>query len=380
MKVTDALTYALIAFLVISSTLGYTSDDAWYTTGTALGMILGLSSAFSKQYSRKELVVVAVAFVVSLLVAIMARSLTLLLTTVVMASSKGMSVKDLLKFFLLVKSVSFSILVIFGALGIFDTVEAAHYSALVGDTIIRTRINGVATNILHLGLFAITVLIIAIKQDKLTFLSCILMMTVNVAFYYFISFSSGGLITTSCAVLLAAAIRYSKLIRRAVCKYGFLLVPITIVLFLYTGYQYDGTGIIEQFNHLTTGRIAYNHYWLETYGPTLFGVNAAGQPAAFDNSVVYLIVGQGVIAALAILGGYWAAARRLGKAGEPYTLLLVLFFYIFSMSESVLPSVVVNPSLFVVVGVLLPGFYCDDASPGNEPTVLRASIGSKELR
>lgn len=374
------MTYALIAFLVIGSTLGYTSNDAWYMTGTTLGTILGLSSVLSKQYSRKELVVVATAFVVSLLVVIMARSLTLLLTTIVIASSKGMSVKSLLKFFLLVKGVSFSVLVIFGALGIFDTIEVAHYSALVGGTISRSRINDVATNILHLSLFAIMILIIAIKQAKLTFLSYILMMVVNFAFYYFVSFSSGGLIITSCAVLLAAAVRYSKLIRKVVCKYGPLLVPATIVLFLYTGYQYDGTGIIEQFNHLTTGRIAYNHYWLETYGPTLFGVSAAGQPAAFDNSIVYLIVGQGMIVALAILGGYWAAARRLGKAEEPYTLLLVLFFYLFSMSESILPSVVVNPSLFVVVGVLLPGFYCDDASLGNEPTVSRASIGSKELR
>ena len=380
MKVTDAMTYALIAFLVIGSTLGYTSDDAWYLTGTALGMILGLSSVLSKQYSRTELVVVAAAFVVSLLVAIVARSLTLLLTTVVIASSKGMRVSDLLKFFLLVKGVSFSVLVIFGALGIFDTIEVAHYSALVGDTISRFRINGVATNILHLGLFAIIMLIIAIRQEKLTFLSYSLMMAMNVAFYFFISYSSGGLIVTSCAVLLAAAVRCSKLFRRAVCKYGFLLVPATIALFLYTGYQYDGTGIIEQFNHLMTGRIAYNHYWLTTYGPTLFGISATGQPAAFDNSVVYLIVGQGIIAALAILGGYWAAARRLGKAGKPYILLLVLFFYLFSMSESILPSIVVNPSIIVVVDVILPGFYCDDASLGNGPTVPRASNNSKELR
>ena len=74
MKVTDAMTYALIAFLVISSTLGYTSDDAWYMTGTALGMVLGLSSVLSKKYSRTELVVITTAFVVSPLVAITARS------------------------------------------------------------------------------------------------------------------------------------------------------------------------------------------------------------------------------------------------------------------------------------------------------------------
>lgn len=380
MKVTDAMTYALIAFLVISSTLGYTSDDSWYLTGTGLGTILGLSSVLSKKYSKRELAIVATAFVASLLVAFMAQSLTLLLTTVVIASSKEMRVKTLLKFFLFVKGVSFAALVTLGALGIFDTIEVAHYSALVGDTISRSSINGVATNILHLGLFAIMILIIAIKQDKLTFLSYALMMVVNFAFYYLVSFSSGGLIFTSCAVLLAIAVHYSKLIRRAVCRYGFLLVPATIALFLYTGYQYSGTGVIGQLDHLTTGRIAYNHFWLETYGPTLFGVSAAGQPAAFDNSVVYLVVGQGMIAAMAILGGYWIAARRLGKADDPYMLLLVLSFYLFSMSESILPSVVVNPSLFVVVGILMPGFYCDDSLSRNASTISQTSTDSTEMR
>ena len=357
MKVSDAMTYVLVAYLVIGSTLGYASDDSWYLIGTGLGTILGFSSVLSKKYSRKELAVVAAAFTASLLIALVARSLTLLLTTVVIVSSKGMSVKALLKFFLAVKGASFAVLILFGALGVFETIEVAHYSALVGGTISRSSINGVATNILHLGLFAIIILIIAIKQDKLSMLSYVAMMCVNIAFYYFISYSSGGLIVTTCALVLAAALRYSKLIMRLVCKYGCLIVPLTIVLFMYTGYQYSGAGIIEEFNHLTTGRIAYNHYWLTTFGPTLFGVNAAGQPAAFDNSVVYLVVGQGIIAATAILAGYWVAARRLGKSGDAYTLLMVLFFYLFSMSESILPSVVVNPSLFVVVDALLPGFY-----------------------
>lgn len=380
MKVTDAMAYVLFAYLVIGSTWGYTSNDAWYLIGTGLGTILGLSSVISKEYSHKELVVVATAFIVSVFVAIVARSLTLLLTTVVIASSKGMRVTSLLKFFLTIKVVSFSILIAFGMLGIFETVEVFHYSALAGETIGRLSINGVATNILHLGLFAIMVLIIALKQDKLSLLAYIVMMAVNIAFYYSISYSSGGLIATSCALILAAAVRYSRWAKKAVCRYAFLVVPITVVFFLYTGYQYNGTGMIEELNRLTTGRIAYNHYWLSTFGPSLFGINSAGRPAAFDNSVVYLVVGQGVVVAAAILGGYWAATKRLGKSGEAYLLLLVLSFYLFSMSESILPSIVVNPSLIVVLDVLLPGFYLSVGSVQDQNLVSSKTEISKETR
>lgn len=380
MQVSDAMTYALIAYLVIGSTLGYTSNDSWYAIGTGLGMILGFSSVLSKKFRREELAVAVLAFSISLVVAIIARSLTLLLTTVLIVSSKGMSVKALLKFFLAVKGASFTVLILFGALGVFDVVTVAHYSALVNETIGRLSINGVATNILHLGLFAMMVLIIAVKQDELSLLAYIAMMTVNIIFYYAVSYSSGGLLVTSCALILSAAARYSKLARKVTCKYAFLIVPISIIFFLYTGYQYNGTGMIEELNHLTTGRIAYNHYWLSTHGLSLFGINATDQPAAFDNSIVYLLVGQGIFVAIAVLGGYWVAMRRLGKISEVYALIFVLSFYLFSMSESILPSVVVNPSLFVVVDVLLPGFYLRAVSNQNPDVSLDGDEVSRESR
>lgn len=380
MKVADIMTYALFAYLVIGSTWGYTSNDEWYLIGTGLGIILGFSSIVSRKYSHKELATIATAFIVSVLIAIVARSLTLLLTTAVIASSKGMRVTSLLKFFFAIKAASLFALIAFGMLDIFDVVEVSHYSALAGGTIGRLSINGVATNILHLGLFAMMVSIIAIEQYKLSLLAYIAMMAINIFFYYAISYSSGGLLVTSCALALSAAARFSRLARKAICKYAFFVLPISVIFFLYTGYQYNGTGIIEEFNHLTTGRIAYNHYWLSTHGLSLFGINAAGQPAAFDNSIVYLLVGQGVIAAIAILGGYWIAMRRLGKSGEVYVLIFVLSFYLFSMSESILPSVVVNPSLFVVVDVLLPGFYLRAVSNQNLDVSLDGVEISRESR
>ena len=60
---------------------------------------------------------------------------------------------------------------------------------------------------------------------------------------------------------------------------------------------------------------------------------------------------------MAVLAGYFLAMRRLGRSRDVYLLLAVFMFYAFSMSESVLPSAVVNPSLFIVVAAISPGFY-----------------------
>ncbi len=360
LKVTDAMCYVFLAFLVIGSTWGYTSDDSFYLVGTALGMILGVTSVLTKAYTKKELVFVAGMLVLSIMIALVARSLTLLLTTVVIASSKGMKVKSLLTFFLAIKILSLVSLLFFGWLGLFDTVEAAHYSALLGGTVERVRINDVATNILHLGLFTILMLFVVRAGDRLSLLAYAVMMAVNVAFYFLISYSSGGLLVTTCAIVFSAMVHYSGVARKILCRFSFLVVPITVVLFLYTGFEYDGTGWIAKLNHLTTGRIAYNHYWLTAHGITLFGVNPAGEPAAFDNSVVYLLVGLGVFAGFIVLMAYCSTMRRLGRMGETYQLLLILMFYLFSMSESILPSIVVNPSIFVVVSVMLNGFYQSD--------------------
>lgn len=362
LRVADAICYALLAFLVIGSTWGYTSDNVFYLLGTALGIILGIASALTKKYTNREFLIIAALFVLSAMIALTSHSLTLLLSMVVIASSKGMRIRSLLSFFLVIKLGSFILLLLFGWLGLFDTVEASHYSALVGDTVERMRINGVATNILHLGLFSIMMMLIYRGNNRLRLSSYIAMMIINVAFYYLISYSSGGLLITSMAVFLAALTRYSKVIKGIICRFSFLSVPLTTALFLYTGYRFDGTGWISELNHLTTGRIAYNHYWLTAHGITLFGVNPNGEPAAFDNSIIYLLVGLGVIAGITILVSYCSTMMRLGKRKDSLTLLFVLMFYLFSMSESILPSVVVNPSLFIVVSVLLDGFYQDDES------------------
>ncbi len=357
LKVTDAFWYALLAFLVAGSTWGYTSDDMWYLIGTALGVILGVVSILSKRYSGRELGLSFGMVGLSIVVALSSHSLTLLLTSVLVVASKEMKLDTILRAFLVVKAVSLIFLIVFGLLGLVDVEAVSHYSALAGGTIVRQSVNGVATNILHLGLFTLFVLLAALKQERLGLVSYLAMMAINIVFYRYVSYSSAGLLVTGCAILLAIGVRYSGVVARALCRFGCLVVPFTVVFFLYTGYQFDGTGWIAELNHLMTGRIAYNHYWLTVIGPTLFGVNPAGAPAAFDNSVVYLIVGLGVFAAMAVLAGYFLTMRRLGRRRDAYLLLAVFMFYAFSMSESVLPSAVVNPSLFIVVAAISPGFY-----------------------
>lgn len=357
LKVTDVFWYALLAFLVAGSTWGNTSDDMWYLVGTALGVILGAVSILSKKYSGRELGLLCGMVALSIVVALSSRSLTLLLTSVLVVASKEMRLDTILRAFLVVKAISFVSLIVFGLVGFVDVEAVSHYSALAGGTIVRQSLNGVATNILHLGLFALFVLIIAIKQEKLGLASYLAMMAVNIVFYRYVSYSSAGILVTGCAILLAMGVRYSGTVSKMLCRLGYLVVPFTVVFFIYTGYQFDGTGWIAELNHLMTGRIAYNHYWLTVIGPTLFGVNPEGAPAAFDNSVVYLTVGLGVFVAMAIFAGYFFAMRRLGRSRDSYLLVAVFMFYVFSMSESVLPSAVVNPSLFIVVAVISPGFY-----------------------
>ena len=357
LKVTDVFWYALLAFLVAGSTWGNTSDDMWYLVGTAFGVILGAVSILSKKYSGRELGLLCGMVALSIVVALSSRSLTLLLTSVLVIASKEMRLDTILRAFLVVKAISFVSLIVFGLVGFVDVEAVSHYSALAGGTIVRQSLNGVATNILHLGLFALFVLIIAIKQEKLGLASYLAMMAVNIVFYRYVSYSSAGILVTGCAILLAMGVRYSGTVSKMLCRLGYLVVPFTVVFFIYTGYQFDGTGWIAELNHLMTGRIAYNHYWLTVIGPTLFGVNPEGAPAAFDNSVVYLTVGLGVFVAMAIFAGYFFAMRRLGRSRDSYLLVAVFMFYVFSMSESVLPSAVVNPSLFIVVAVISPGFY-----------------------
>lgn len=102
LRADDAVVYMFLAFLIIGSTLGYTSTDAWYLVVTGFGSILSIAAIFLKKYTYREICVAGSAFAVSALVALATHSLTLLLTTVVLVSSKGMKISSLLSFFFFV--------------------------------------------------------------------------------------------------------------------------------------------------------------------------------------------------------------------------------------------------------------------------------------
>lgn len=357
LKVADAFWYVMLAILVCGSTWGYTSNDIGYLVGTCFGVILGIVSILSRHYSKNGLLITGILIALASIVALSSRSLTLLLSALLILGSKDMDLHSIIKAFFIVKSVSLISLMAFACLGLVNVDSISHYSALAGGTIVRQSINGASTNTLHLGLFSILILYIIIKRNRLRGISFLAMMAINYLFYRYISYSSAGLLVTGFAVLLAMGIRYSKVIKILLCRFGYLVVPVTFIFFMYTGYKFDGTGWIAEINHLMTGRIAYDHYWLTAIGPTWFGINPSGETAAFDNSIIYLVVGLGVFVAALVLTAYFIAMKRLGRNQDAYLLLAVFMFYLFSMSESVIPSVVVNPSLFIVVAVICKGFY-----------------------
>mgnify|MGYP000410506108 FL=1 len=72
----------------------------------------------------------------------------------------------------------------------------------------------------------------------------------------------------------------------------------------------------------------------------------------FDNSYVYIWVAYGAIVFLVLLGAMQKMIAEYRKNNDWIALLLIFVYLLVGISESIYPSAVVNPSLFLLLPLL----------------------------
>lgn len=340
-----------IAF-VAGQTLGYGSGDFEYMIIAIVASVLLSFGILLNGYRVRDLPAYALLIGVSVLSTVVTHKLTLLLTVLLLCCAKGKSTRDIFKCTLIVKMVSIIALFLLFEMEIFKAETKTHYSPAMGEEVERFSINGTSTNILHLGLCTVFLLLIYLYPLFRSIASLLIMFVINYLFYTQVTHGTAGLFVTSLLLLLSAFIFHCNTAEFFFDKYIFMSVPLFICVFIYSGYEYGKQGWISQLDRVMTGRIAYNHYWLTQYGISLFGNNTSGASAFFDNSVIYLLVQFGLIVFVAVFYAYYRGMLEYGKTGKTEDVLLLFAFLLYSMSESVLPSAVVNPSLFILLCLL----------------------------
>lgn len=357
MSVLDLFFYVLLAVCIIFQTWGYSFSDASYIGAVALVGLLALAKILASRYTGRDLIMCALLLGVGLFFALKAHRYTVLLSAVLLIAAKGVSTRRLLTSFLGIKLFAIVSLFILAAIGVFGVETVQHYRMTTGEIEMRMVINGAVTNIVHLGFFTVAVLWLCLKYERIRVHDVVLLLVLDVAMYLGVTRSTAGVALSALAALLIFACSKSRVVESAFLRLA-PLVPFGLMLVMVVlGYAYGSSGFMDFVNKLSTGRIAYDHYWLTTYGPTLFGADFSQliDEGNFDDSFVYVIVVYGAVFGALLYGAVTKLLVEMRQGGAASGALLVVLFLVYSAAESMYPSAVVNPSLFLLTSVLFDG-------------------------
>ncbi len=357
MSVLDLFFFVMLAACVVFQTWGYSFNDKIYIGVVVLASILAAAKMLASRYTARDLFVCVFLLGIGLFFALKAHRYTVLLSAVLLIAAKGVETRRLLTGLLGIKAFAIASLFVLAAVGVFGVETFQHYRMTSGEFETRTLINGAATNIVHLGFFTVAVLWLCLRYRRIRVHDVVVLLALDVTLYLGVTRSTAGVALSALAVLLIFTCSKSKGVEGAFLRLA-PFVPFALMLIMVTlGYAYGSSGFMDFINKLYTGRIAYDHYWLTAYGPTLLGSDFAEltHEGNFDDSFVYVLVVYGIVFAALLYGAVTKLLVEMRQGGAASGALLVVLFLVYSAAESMYPSAVVNPSLFLIISVLFDG-------------------------
>lgn len=354
MSVLDLFFFVMLAACVIFQTWGYSFSDGVYIGVVALTGILAAAKMLASRYTARDLFVCVFLLGIGLYFALKAHRYTVLLSAALLIAAKGVETRRLLTGFLGIKAFAIASLFVLAAVGVFSVETFQHYRMTSGEFETRTLINGAATNIVHLGFFTVAVLWLCLRYGRIRVRDVVVLLALDVTLYLGVTRSTAGVALSALAVLFMFTCSKSKGVEGVFLRLA-PFVPFALMLIMVTlGYAYGSSGFMDFINKLSTGRIAYDHYWLTAYGPTLLGSDFTEliSEGNFDDSFVYVLVVYGVVFAALLYGAVTKLLVEMRQREAAPGALLVVLFLVYSAAESMYPSAVVNPSLFLLTSVL----------------------------
>lgn len=318
MNVSDLFFFCLLAVCVILQTWGFTFSDKLYIGAVALAGILVLPKILASRYSKRELCVFVLLLGFAGYYTLRTRRYTVLLSVVLLIAAKDIDIRTLLKGFLTIKVFALVSLLALAVIGVFEVTTSTHYRMISGVYETRTQINGAATNILHLGYFTIAVLWLCLNYKKIRTGAVLVLLSLDIALYLTITKSSAGVALTALAILLIFACSRSTGLESLFVKSAPLAPFAFLAIMVLVGHFYGTVGFLDYVNRLSTGRIAYDHFWLTHYTPTLLGrdMGMLRGEGNFDDSFVFVLTLYGVFFAVMLYGAVTALLVKFRGGGS----------------------------------------------------------------
>ena len=310
-----------------------------------LGIGLLFLKVITDKYNLKELIICSIFIALSSITFFVSKRPTLLIAILTICSLKNVEIEKSFKGMLTIRTICFVSLIVLSLLGIIPNRIVVVQREL--SYILRYGLGHDHPNHLHFAFFLICSLYTFIKEDKLKKCDFCLIILMNQVLYYF-SASRSGYVCTLLLVILYMAVYYLKINKFKVFKLmGVVTLTLSLLFSFYTASLYGKNEFVNDLNVKFSNRIAYNNYYLDKYGQTLFGSKNVEKDelANFDNSYIFVYTQYGVVGLIILL--YFLYKIGLSKKLNcDYRINIMLTtFSIYLIEESFMPNIFLNTIL-----------------------------------
>lgn len=329
--------------------MGYSSDNKLYFV---LMVSTFIGAAFTKltrtKFTIRETIYIVILVLTGILNLLFGHSTVILFTALTIALLKNVDINKCLRTILVWRIVGAITLLVGVMLGIFKQTTIQMWR--IDRFVVRRTINGMAPNILQMNLTLIFLLLIYLYREKITIIEYIVMGTLNYILFLY-TLSRTGFIIGILTIFFGISIRYSKTIKN-------ILSEIFKVSYLFVGIFSFTSAIIynssmNELNKLFNGRLSYMHVLVTQYHVPFFGSSSDRFLGInIDNGYTALLYIGGLVAFCVISYLMIDLSIKLYNGQNIYALMVIGIISIYSLSESFLPNIFVNFSLFFLSWVI----------------------------
>ena len=351
MKVTDLLYCIYLFSVVLLSTLGLGASDYIYIGTVAVGGLFALTRILTTKYNSRWFFTMLMLVLLASIEFVISKRVTLFLTVLLLVGAKDIDINKLLLVFLLAKISGLVLVGLFVITGLFEIETYQYYKMATDSFVQRVTVNGVAPNVFHFSLLSIFFLSFYMKNGRLNTLIYLIFVLLNFGSYQ-ITHSFLGIFLGMGGLCLMWILQHSSKFRKLFIKTSTVFLPAIIMFSFGSAYLYGASDFVNLLDRVFQGRISYNHYFLTSTSPSLFGHGMLTAEGNFDNSFVFVFVAYGIIAFILLFGSMELIVKRYKHEDDWVSLTLVILYLIAGLSESFYPSAAVNPTLFMLVPLL----------------------------
>lgn len=330
---------------VFCKAIGLSNDDKIYVVLLILGTAILALKIFNDKFSKKELLYLGIIILIGFGSFIIGGKTTLFLTCLCIAGMKSIDVDKTFKGMFIIRLFTFITIVTLSLLGILQNTEI--YMWRDGGFDVRYALGFDHPNTLHLSLFILISLYIYCRYNKLNIIDYAILIGFN---FFIFSFSNSrtGFIVTLLLIFITMLSR-NKHIKNQILKIPiYIYISLIIITFL-TAYLYGKIPIMYNLDELFNGRIAYSHYYLDTYGLTLLGSNiSVDTNALFDNGYLYMYTQFGIVGFLLISSWIFKICKSVKKTQNVKRAILIMCYLIYIFTESFTPNIFMNIILLFI--------------------------------